>query len=236
MVRVRSVLSYAVVLATGFLTACWMFEPQVPESTPPPVVCGDGVTSATEECDKGPENSDTQPGACRTTCLLAGCGDSVVDPGEACDDGNRVAGDGCATSCRKIEQCGDGILDLGAEQCDEGTNNSDSTPDRCRLDCTRPRCGDRTEDRNEECDDGNAENGDTCDSNCTRPRCGNLVTGAGEECDDGNTINTDACRPDCQRNWCSSWPRRTPSRSWQATWMRMAMRTSVGSRAPRPWP
>jgi cysteine-rich repeat protein len=158
---------------------------------------------ANEECDTGPENSDTKPGACRTTCALAGCGDKVLDSGEACDDGNRLSGDGCAASCRKIEQCGDGILDPGAELCDDGANNSDTLADRCRTNCTTPRCGDGTEDREEECDDGNLANADNCDSNCTRPRCGNHVTGAGEDCDDGNTFNADACLSDCRANRCT---------------------------------
>jgi cysteine-rich repeat protein len=167
------------------------------------VVCGDGVKAPVEQCDNGPENSDTKPGACRTTCVPAGCGDNILDPGEACDDGNRAAGDGCAATCRKIELCGDGALDVGAEQCDEGPNNSDTIADRCRTNCTRPRCGDGTEDDGEECDDGNVANGDTCDSNCTRPRCGNQIVGLGEECDDGNTFDTDACLPNCIQNRCS---------------------------------
>jgi cysteine-rich repeat protein len=161
------------------------------------------VKAATEACDTGAENSDTKPGACRTTCMLAGCGDSVVDPGEACDDGNRTAGDGCAATCRKVEQCGDGIIDPVAEQCDEGVNNSDTGANRCRTDCKRARCGDFVEDTGEECDDGNLANGDACDSNCTVPRCGNGVIGEGEECDDKNTFNTDSCLSDCRVNRCT---------------------------------
>jgi cysteine-rich repeat protein len=200
MEKVRFALRCAVVLAAAFLGACWQ-EPEDPP--PPPAVCGDGIKTASEECDTGPENSDTKSGACRTTCRIAGCGDNVLDPGEACDDGNRLGGDGCAATCRKLEQCGDGIIDPGAEQCDTGPDNSDTLADQCRTNCTRPRCGDGAEDSAEECDDGNLENGDTCDSNCTRPRCGNGITGTGEECDDTNTFNTDACRPDCMRNTCS---------------------------------
>ena len=174
-----------------------------PSARPPPVVCGDGIKATTEPCDNGPENSDTQAGACRTTCQLAGCGDGVLDPGEVCDDRNRLGGDGCAATCRKLEVCGDGVLDPGAEQCDEGTNNSDTRANRCRTTCALPRCGDNVTDRGEECDDGNLDNGDSCDSNCTWPRCGNGVAGSGEECDDANTFNTDTCQPDCTKNTCS---------------------------------
>lgn len=195
----RAALRYAVILAVGVM-GCWPVPPSEPPDVPE---CGDGIKAPVEQCDNGAENSDTKPGACRTTCVPAGCGDSVVDPQEACDDGNLRAGDGCAANCRKLELCGDGIVDPGAEQCDMGPNNSDTIADRCRTNCTQPRCGDGTEDDGEECDDGNTENGDTCDSNCTRPRCGNQITGAGEECDDGNTFNTDACLPNCFRNRCS---------------------------------
>ena len=182
------------------LLGCWT-APPLPEV--PPVVCGDGVKDDTEQCDSGPENSDTRPGACRTTCKPAACADTVVDPGEACDDGNRMSGDGCTASCLKVEQCGDGILDPGAEQCDDGANNSNTRADACRTTCRPAKCGDFVEDRGEECDDGNVANGDGCDSNCTVPRCGNGIVGAGEECDDQNTLNTDACLPNCMRNQCT---------------------------------
>jgi cysteine-rich repeat protein len=195
----RAALKYAVGSAACLL-ACWTAPPLPPE---PQVVCGDGVKVDTELCDNGPENSDTKPGACRTTCKPAGCGDTVVDPGEACDDGNRTAGDGCAASCAKIERCGDGIIDAVTEQCDDGVNNSDTLANRCRSDCKRARCGDFVEDTAEECDDGNLQSGDSCDSNCTVPRCGNGIVGAGEECDDQNTFNTDSCLPDCRANRCS---------------------------------
>jgi len=195
----RATLGYAVGLAACLL-GCWT-APPLPEV--PPVVCGDGVQAETELCDSGAENSDTQPGACRTNCMPAGCADRVVDPGEACDDGNRTSGDGCAASCLKIERCGDGVIDPIAEQCDEGVNNSDTAANRCRTDCKLARCGDFVEDSAEECDDGNTVSGDSCDSNCTEPRCGNGIVGAGEECDDRNTFNTDSCLPDCRVNRCS---------------------------------
>ncbi len=55
----------------------------VPDATPP-AVCGDGVAGPGEDCDDGPGNSDTEPGACRTSCRVAGCVDGVVDPAELC--------------------------------------------------------------------------------------------------------------------------------------------------------
>lgn len=58
-------------------------------------------------------------------------------------------------------------------------------------------CGDGVVDANEQCDDGNLENGDGCDANCTFPACGNGIVDAGEECDDGNLIDGDGCQSDC---------------------------------------
>lgn len=60
------------------------------------------------------------------------CGNGVIDPGEECDDGRSGAGDGCSPTCRVdhgwtcIDEpsqctttCGDGIIALGVEQCDQ---------------------------------------------------------------------------------------------------------------------
>ena len=46
--------------------------------------CGNGLLQPQlgEECDNGPNNSDTTPDACRTTCRDPACGDGTVDTGE----------------------------------------------------------------------------------------------------------------------------------------------------------
>lgn len=69
-------------------------------------------------------------------------------------DGNAPAG-----------VCGNGVVE-GEEACDNGADNSDSTPDACRTDCTLPRCGDGVEDGPEACDDGNLVYGDGCSPGC----------------------------------------------------------------------
>ena len=46
--------------------------------------------------------------------------------------------------------CGDGKRQ-GAEECDNGADNSDTKPDACRTNCTKARCGDWTKDSNEQC-------------------------------------------------------------------------------------
>jgi MYXO-CTERM domain-containing protein len=52
----------------------------------PSSICGDGVRSATEQCDLGPANGD-DPDTCRANCRLAACGDGVLDSGEECEPG-----------------------------------------------------------------------------------------------------------------------------------------------------
>jgi hypothetical protein len=71
-------------------------------------ICGDGAVSATEECDEGGANSDTDPDACRADCRAAFCGDGVVDADETCDDGeNQGTGQGtCPSACVEVEQGG----------------------------------------------------------------------------------------------------------------------------------
>ncbi len=84
--------------------------------------CGDGVVDPGEQCDDGPENSDSLPGACRSDCSLPSCGDGVVDPGEQCDDGarNGSRGSDCTETCSLAGSCGDGMVQP-PEECDDGT-------------------------------------------------------------------------------------------------------------------
>ena len=62
-------------------------------------------------------------------------------------------------------ECGDGVVE-GAEECDDGVDNSDILPDACRTDCTEAGCGDAVTDDGEECDDGNGVDGDGCSAVC----------------------------------------------------------------------
>lgn len=102
--------------------------------------------------------------------------------------------------------CGDGTVDPG-EDCDFGAGNSDSVPNRCRLDCTEARCGDGVVDVDESCDDGPA-NSDTvpeaCRTTCALASCGDGVVDPGEACDDGaaNGDTPDGCRATCVRPRC----------------------------------
>jgi fibro-slime domain-containing protein len=104
--------------------------------------CGDGVATATEECDDGPANNDNAYGGCTSACKFGPfCGDGVVDASgmETCDRGRQNGagyGDknGCTTGCRPSHYCGDGIIDSTfGEQCDDGANNGVGA---CTVACT----------------------------------------------------------------------------------------------------
>lgn len=92
------------------------------------------------------------------------------------------------TGLTSLINCGDGHTDP-TEECDDAGDNSDSTPNACRADCTLPTCGDGVIDSGEECDDGSGNSGsvsDACRADCTLPSCGDGVIDSGEECDDGD--------------------------------------------------
>lgn len=67
----------------------------------PDAICGDGIQTATEQCDNGIANADA-PDACRSDCSAPKCGDGIVDSGEDCD-GGPTGNDTCSSSCRTIE-------------------------------------------------------------------------------------------------------------------------------------
>jgi cysteine-rich repeat protein len=158
-----------------------------------PANCGDGVVDAGEQCDLGPQNSDT--GQCTSSCQIAACGDGLVYEGfEECDDGNPVNTDDCVDGC-KLATCGDAFVHEGVEECDDG--NPDDA-DGCTTTCVTGVCGDGIVQMGEQCDDMNDITYDDCPA-CQLAFCGDGYIQAGVEiCDDGNLDTTDACiSPTC---------------------------------------
>jgi hypothetical protein len=103
--------------------------------------------------------------------------------------------------------CGNGQVDPG-EECDDGSQLSDTLANACRSNCQSAHCGDGVLDNGEHCDSG-ANNSDTlknsCRKNCSAARCGDGVIDDGEQCDDGASNSdtlADACRTTCQRARC----------------------------------
>lgn len=186
--------------------------------------CGDGIKTASEQCDNGNANTDSGAyGSCTKQCKLGPyCGDKkVTNPPEQCDDGTNLsswapsAGTNlCAPGCKAPVYCGDGTVQgVFGEQCDFGTAGNDGSYGGCKSNCTPgPRCGDGKTDTTygEQCDNGaNLEDYvaklrvDSCAPTCKTPRhCGDgTVDYPFEQCDKGaaNTDNGsyDSCKTDC---------------------------------------
>ncbi len=88
--------------------------------TGPP--CGNGMCAPDENNNNCPQ--DCEPA----------CGNMAVETNEDCDDGNNDNTDACV-EC-KDAACGDGFVQAGAEECDDGDQVDG---DECRNDCTIPR-------------------------------------------------------------------------------------------------
>jgi len=183
-------------------------------------ICGDGKLIGSEKCDDGnTENGDGCSNKCqvesgwtcrqradgRSECMKPGCGNGQVSWEEDCDDGNTVDGDGCSSKC-KLE-----------DPTNKTTFECVLDPKNWTTKCKEIKCGNGKITADEECDDGNTNDGDGCDSKCkleknrgfdcehdepTKCRlllnvCGTGYKDYGEECDDGNLINGDGCSDHC---------------------------------------
>ncbi len=149
------------------------------------------------------------------------CGDGVLDEDEACDDGNEMSGDGCADTCRQVEdgfvcptegepcrayaKCGDGAV-IFPEQCDDGNlDENDGCNELCKVEigykcegspsvCTETVCGDGVKEGAETCDDGNSIPFDGCSEICQgEPNCSGEGSGCSSGCGDGLMIGEEEC-------------------------------------------
>jgi hypothetical protein len=178
--------------------------------------CGNGIINTGEQCDNGSNNSNTCgppaydtahpniPLTC-TTCTMS-CQLLTIE-GPYCGDGTCNNGE-TETSCPvDCTGCGNGIVE-GTEQCDDGSNNTNTpcatpaydtgTPSvplscsTCTKSCTvdtvfGPFCGDLI------CQTADGETAATCPADCG---CGNGIVNTGEQCDNGTAHNTDTpCTP-----------------------------------------
>ncbi len=123
----------------------------------------------TRACRMAPADVTTPAQYCTwktwSACEAVGsCGDGRTDPGEECDDGNDTNTDSCTNLCvRNI--CGDGHVNPGPEECDEGSlNGTGSCPAdygasclSCSATCRRVSssggfCGNGVKEGPEQCD------------------------------------------------------------------------------------
>jgi cysteine-rich repeat protein len=148
----------------------------------------DDDCEASDVCDRG---------ACRATV----CGDGIAEGAEACDDAeNNGATAPCLLSCVR-NVCGDGFVEQGREDCDDG----DPDGGDCPADCQQAVCGDGLIEGDEGCDLGEDNDDDgACTTACQPPGCGDgRVQPDVEECDDGDDNADDAaCRPGCVAAAC----------------------------------
>ncbi|MGE0551473.1 MAG: DUF4215 domain-containing protein, partial [Kofleriaceae bacterium] len=102
-------------LFVGLLTGC--------PSDPGADFCGErGIV-----CPSG-----TRCAAAQAVCITNECGDAVTQTTEACDDGNIIDGDGCSADCKSTEDCGDGVLNVAAQEICDDHNTVDG--DGCSYD------------------------------------------------------------------------------------------------------
>ncbi len=133
---------------------------------------GDGC-SATCQVETGwtcPIDTDDETNARWTPGCLPLCGDGLLVGDETCDDGNNEAFDGCSGRATETddypqESCGLQYPDNLTGQCigcqvEQGWE-CDTPGEPCTTEC-----GDELTLGDEECDDGNTDNGDGCDSMC----------------------------------------------------------------------
>lgn len=144
-------------------------------------VCGDGlIQPAVEQCDDGL----VQSVACETNCQLPRCGDGVLNTprGEQCDDGNDSSDDACTAVC-ETAICGDGLVWVGTEDCDDSGESY-----TCDADCTAATCGDGllNTTAGENCEDGSqCSDGTDCTANasaCTGIGDGSCAARDGDGC------------------------------------------------------
>ncbi|MBI4238837.1 MAG: DUF4215 domain-containing protein [Deltaproteobacteria bacterium] len=108
----------------------------------------------------------------------------------------------CDIGAVEFGACGDGILQLSVESCDDG-NTTDG--DGCSSLCKGESCGDGIVQLGEACDDGNGDNNDACLNACVAAACGDNVTQTDvEECDLGflNSDTSSACTAQCKTAVC----------------------------------
>ena len=180
-------------------------------------LCGDGVAEGSETCDDGAECDDG------TACT----------PGDTCTDGTECrprANDGCSELCRADNGwscppaggacvlCGDGTVDVGFEECDDGNIQAgDGCNASCRLEtgwdcsgdpsfCTR--CGDGSIDSRDDpnnpgnpietCDDRGRCSDDTACSTADPTACGGNPADCTPRAGDG-------CSDTCQTESVGGW-------------------------------
>ncbi len=167
-------------------------------------LCGDcpnGYAGDGTSCEDVDECADDTLNECDTN---ATCTNVTGSYDCACLRGFVSTGAVAGESCEDVDEC-----EAGTDFCDENATCTNTIGDyTCACNegfvgsgtsCSPAEfCGDGTEQADEECDDGNNNDGDGCAADCTlEPFCGDGTEDEGEECDDGNNLAGDGCAADC---------------------------------------
>ncbi|WAS97874.1 hypothetical protein [Nannocystis punicea] len=142
---------------------------------------GSGATLGIMTTTVDPGHGDSG-GTSTTGSPAAPCGNGKIDPPEQCDQGEANDDEGdCTRSCR-WNVCGDGLVKVGHELCDDGKGKN-GTYGHCGKFCKdlSPRCGDGLVQakEGEACDDSNPMYG--CLPDCTlATSCLDIETGWGD--------------------------------------------------------
>jgi MYXO-CTERM domain-containing protein len=140
-----------------------------------------------------------------TIRLLNVCGNGLMEDDEACDDGLDNADTAACTSTCAVAACGDGLVQDGVEECDDG-NTDDG--DGCAADCTEEAATTDTDTDTDSGGSGSDTDGDTdpgtgtsasaTDASATSPTTTSPTTTAGSDSDtDGDDGGADDDESGC---------------------------------------
>ena len=164
-------------------------------------------------------HNTTVPGIAVVQLAFVSSGENAISLSSLCDNSSNVGNAtlGCS-------ECGNGVLDLVDETCDDGNNRTgDGCSSQCHIEsgfdcntnvaptsCSEKMCGDGVRVSGEDCDNRNAPGCSNClivqGFTCRAPffarsvcfNCGNSIVEESEECDNGpNVDNVDGCSDTC---------------------------------------
>jgi len=117
-------------------------------------------------------NTPSQANKCQfkdwTSCIAIGsCGDGIKDAGEGCDDGNKTDSDACTNSCKQ-NICGDGHVNAGVEECDNGSASNGTATCNAEYSSSCLSCSSSCKLLSNQggfCGDGSKNGAEQCDGN-----------------------------------------------------------------------